>query len=49
MNFFSLANNHINDCGEEGISDSIEALDEFHFDYNGIYKEKYTPFKKKIS
>ena len=38
VNFFSLANNHINDCGEEGIIDSIKALDDFDFDYNGVYK-----------
>ena len=44
VNFFSLANNHINDCGEEGIIDSIKALDDFDFDYNGVYKDDYKPF-----
>lgn len=44
VNFFSLANNHINDCGKEGIIDSIKALNEFNFDYNGVYEDEYKPF-----
>lgn len=44
VNFFSLANNHINDCGKEGIIDSIKALKEFNFEYNGVYDDEYKPF-----
>lgn len=44
VNFFSLANNHINDCGAKGIIDSKKALDDFDFDYNGVYKNDYKPF-----
>ena len=43
VNFFSLANNHINDCHEQGFIDTINALKEYKFDYNGVYKENYTP------
>jgi hypothetical protein len=44
VNFFSLANNHINDCGKEGFVDSIKALEEYNFDYNGVYEKEYKPF-----
>jgi len=44
VNFFSLANNHINDCNENGFKDTLESLDEFEFDYNGVYKDNYEPF-----
>lgn len=44
VDFFSLANNHINDCGEKGINDSIKALDKLDFDYNGVFIEEYKPF-----
>lgn len=41
FNFLSLANNHINDCGENGIRKTIESIRKF--DYNGIFVEKYVP------
>jgi len=44
VDFFSLANNHINDCGEEGIKGSIKALEELGFDYNGVFFDNYKPF-----
>ena len=31
IDFFSLANNHINDCDVEGINDTINALKDFKF------------------
>lgn len=45
IDFFSLANNHINDCDVEGINDTINALKDFNFDYNGAYLEgeEYEP------
>jgi hypothetical protein len=44
VDFFSLANNHINDCGEEGIKGTIKALEEQRFDYNGVFIDNYKPF-----
>lgn len=41
---FSLSNNHITDCGTEGISETIKLLDENGFLHNGIFKDTYTPF-----
>tara|TARA_B100001093_G_scaffold336487_1_gene321350 strand:- start:17634 stop:18752 length:1119 start_codon:yes stop_codon:yes gene_type:complete len=41
FNFLSLANNHINDCGDNGIRKTIESIKEF--DSNGIFVEKYVP------
>lgn len=43
VNFFSLSNNHINDCNSKGIEDSINALDEMKFDHNGVFTKKYHP------
>lgn len=41
FNFLSLANNHINDCGENGIKKTIESIR--GIDSNGIFIEKYVP------
>ena len=41
---FSLANNHINDCGVQGMNESIRLLDQKKIPWNGLYKEKYKPF-----
>jgi poly-gamma-glutamate capsule biosynthesis protein CapA/YwtB (metallophosphatase superfamily) len=43
INFFSLSNNHINDCDSKGIEDSISALDELKFDHNGVFTKEYHP------
>lgn len=41
---FSLANNHINDFGEEAIISTIQGLNNYGFAYNGIYKDEYQPY-----
>lgn len=41
---FSLANNHINDFGEEAIESTIQALNNYGIAYNGIYKDEYLPY-----
>ena len=41
---FSLSNNHINDFGDKGISDTIENLQNHKFVTNGIFKESYEPY-----
>ena len=41
---FSLSNNHINDFGEKGMTDTIEALDHYGFGHNGLYTEEYQPY-----
>ena len=41
---FSLANNHINDFGEDAIRSTIGSLDELGISYNGIYEGTYKPF-----
>lgn len=43
VNVFSLANNHINDTGTEGILSTIENLEKQGFLHNGIYKKEYQP------
>lgn len=40
---FSLSNNHINDCGEKGMDETISILKEKGFHYNGLYAEFYEP------
>lgn len=40
---FSLANNHINDFGKQGMADTIAALDTHSFSYNGLFKKEYLP------
>lgn len=41
---FSLANNHINDFGEEAIESTIQSLNNYGIAYNGIYEEEYQPY-----
>ncbi len=43
INAFSLANNHINDCGNGGMHDTISILEQNGFQYNGIFKGEYRP------
>jgi len=43
VNCFSLSNNHINDCGPEGIDETIAALEKKNISYNGIFKNEYKP------
>ena len=45
---FSLANNHINDCGNLGMKETMTILEEKGFKYNGLFDSKYEPlvFKK---
>lgn len=40
---FSLSNNHINDCGEQGMNETISILAEKDFKYNGLFKGDYQP------
>lgn len=44
INLFSLSNNHINDFGEKGISDTIASLDSKNILHNGVYLDSYEPF-----
>lgn len=41
---FSLSNNHINDFGTQGMTETIEALDCKEINHNGLYKDEYHPF-----
>ena len=40
---FSLSNNHINDCGELGMDETVAILNEKGFNHNGLYQENYQP------
>lgn len=44
IDLFSLANNHINDCGEQGMIDTINHLEEKEFGHNGLFVHEYKPF-----
>lgn len=44
INAFSLSNNHITDCGPEGITETIDILEQMGFNHNGIFSHKYEPF-----
>lgn len=44
INLFSTANNHINDFGDAGISNTIRELEQRGFKHNGIYQGKYVPY-----
>lgn len=44
INLFSLSNNHINDCGSNGISETICNLEKFGFNYTGVYENDYQPY-----
>lgn len=41
---FSLSNNHINDFGNQGMKETIEALDAKSIKHNGLFTDEYTPF-----
>ena len=41
---FSLSNNHINDFGNQGMKETIEALNAKSIGHNGLFTEEYTPF-----
>lgn len=40
---FSLSNNHINDCGEQGMSETVAILEEKEFKHNGLFENDYQP------
>ncbi len=40
---FSLANNHINDCGTLGMDETTSILERHGFKHNGLFKEGYKP------
>ena len=44
IDLFSLSNNHINDFGETGITETIKALDEYGLAWNGVYENEYKPY-----
>ena len=41
---FSLSNNHINDFGTQGMSETIAALDAKEIGHNGLFNDSYKPF-----
>ena len=41
---FSLSNNHINDFGNQGMVETIAALNNQGFVHNGLYQGEYTPY-----
>lgn len=43
INAFSLSNNHINDCGELGMDETVAILNEKGFKHNGLYQDEYQP------
>ena len=40
---FSLSNNHINDFGNKGMTETIEALNSHGVNHNGLYTDEYKP------
>lgn len=40
---FSLSNNHMNDCGELGMDETVSILEKKGFKHNGLFKETYRP------
>lgn len=44
IDVFTLSNNHITDCGTDGITETIEILEQNGFKHNGIFKDVYEPF-----
>ncbi len=40
---FSLSNNHINDCGNIGMDETVSILEEKGFRHNGLFTEDYQP------
>ena len=43
INCFSLANNHINDFGENGMSNTIDNLGKHSIKHNGLFSDRYIP------
>ena len=43
IDYFSLSNNHINDFGNQGMSETIKTLETERIGHNGIYTETYKP------
>lgn len=41
---FSLANNHINDFGENGMVDTIANLEKHSIQHNGLFQDHYAPY-----
>jgi poly-gamma-glutamate synthesis protein (capsule biosynthesis protein) len=41
---FSLSNNHINDCGCLGMTETTEILDSHHIAHTGIFRKEYSPY-----
>jgi hypothetical protein len=44
VNCFVLANNHINDCGTEGINETINHLKSYQIPYTGLFEDEYEPY-----
>lgn len=44
VDIFSTANNHITDCGEIGVSDTVSELFRNNFEPNGVFKDSYEPY-----
>ncbi len=42
---FSLSNNHINDCGMQGMTETVRLLEKAGFITNGLFKETYQPLE----
>ena len=40
---FSVSNNHVNDCGNLGVDETVSILEEHGFKHNGLFKEEYQP------
>jgi poly-gamma-glutamate synthesis protein (capsule biosynthesis protein) len=44
INCFVLANNHINDCGTEGMNETVYYLTNYEISYTGLFQEEYEPY-----
>lgn len=49
IDLFSLSNNHINDCGSIGMSETVKTLDSLKFKHNGLYQDTYEPCLEEIN
>lgn len=43
IDYFSLSNNHINDCGTSGMTETMDNLESYNISHNGLYIDEYTP------
>ncbi len=44
IDYFSLSNNHINDCDTLGMDQTVKSLNEYNIKWNGLYKDNnYKP------